>query len=108
MQRSALCRSRRELSNAYLLSKIGVDTAANEPLEVWGKIQFIFHLRPYSLPRVGAARRGAEDRETNVGFSTSYAWKPEMSGYATEKKYDGLAVRYAFRRCLQVSADGIA
>ena len=37
---SALCRSRRELSNAYLLAKIGVDTAENEPLEVWGKIQF--------------------------------------------------------------------
>ena len=38
MQRSALCRSRRELSNEYLLAKIGVDTAENEPLEVWGKI----------------------------------------------------------------------
>ena len=32
---SALCRSRRELSNEYLLAKIGVDTAENEPLEVW-------------------------------------------------------------------------
>ena len=44
MQRSALCRSRRELSNEYLLAKIGVDTAENEPLEVWGKIiqQFSF------------------------------------------------------------------
>ena len=38
VQRSALCRSRRELSNEYLLAKIGVDTAENEPLEVWGKI----------------------------------------------------------------------
>ena len=38
MQRSALCRSRRELSNEYLLAKIGVDTAENEPLEVWGEI----------------------------------------------------------------------
>ena len=38
MQRSALCRSRRELSNEYLLAKIGADTAENEPLEVWGKI----------------------------------------------------------------------
>ena len=42
MQRSALCRSRRELSNEYLLAKIGVDTAENEPLEVWGKIQFSY------------------------------------------------------------------
>ena len=38
VQRSALCRSRRELSDEYLLAKIGVDTAENEPLEVWGKI----------------------------------------------------------------------
>ena len=38
MQRSALCRSRRELSNEYLLAKIGIDTAENEPLEVCGKI----------------------------------------------------------------------
>ena len=34
MQRSALCRSRRELSNDYLLAKIGVDTAENEPCKV--------------------------------------------------------------------------
>ena len=31
VQRSALCRSRRELSNAYLLAKFGFDTAENEP-----------------------------------------------------------------------------
>ena len=34
-------------SNEYLLAKIGVDTAENEPFEVWGKIQFIIHLPPY-------------------------------------------------------------
>ena len=45
---SALCRSRRELSNEYLLAKIGVDTAENEPLEVWGKIFNIIHWCPYS------------------------------------------------------------
>ena len=28
------CRSRQELSNEYLLAKIGVDTAENEPLKV--------------------------------------------------------------------------
>ena len=43
-----MCRSRRELSKEYLLAKIGVDTAENEPLEVWGEIQFIFHSPPYS------------------------------------------------------------
>ena len=31
---SALCRSRRELSNAYFLVKIGFDTAENEPCKV--------------------------------------------------------------------------
>ena len=50
VQRSALCRSRRELSNAYLLAKIGVDTAENEPLEVWEKIQFTIHFTPYPQP----------------------------------------------------------
>ena len=34
MQRSALCRSRRELSNAYFLAKFGFDTAENEPCKV--------------------------------------------------------------------------
>ena len=34
MQRGALCRSRRELSNAYLLAKFGFDTAENEPSKV--------------------------------------------------------------------------
>ena len=40
-----MCRSRRKLSNAYLLAKIGVDTAENEPLEVWGEnsIQYSLH-----------------------------------------------------------------
>ena len=31
VQRSALCRFRRELSNEYLLAKFGFDTAENEP-----------------------------------------------------------------------------
>ena len=34
MQRSALCRSRRELSNAYFLAKFGFDTAENDPCKV--------------------------------------------------------------------------
>merc|ERR1712159_457549 len=33
VQRSALCGSRRELSNEYLLAKFGFDTAENEPYE---------------------------------------------------------------------------
>ena len=57
MQRSALCRSRRELSNEYLLAKIGVDTAENEPLEVWGKIQFTIHFAPRSLRVLGEEKK---------------------------------------------------
>ena len=34
VQRCALCRSRRELSNGYLLAKFGFDTAENEPSQV--------------------------------------------------------------------------
>ena len=54
MQRSALCRSRRELSNEYLLDEIGVDTAENELLEVWGKI-----IQYYSFVSLGAILRAA-------------------------------------------------
>ena len=43
VQRSALYRSQRELSNEYLLAKIGVDTAENEPLEVWGNCSILFN-----------------------------------------------------------------
>ena len=46
VQRSALCRSRRELSNEYLLAKIGVDTAENEPCKVCP-------LSAYRSPRYG-------------------------------------------------------
>ena len=34
VQSSALCKSRRELSNEYLLAKFGFDTAENEPSKV--------------------------------------------------------------------------
>ena len=44
-----MCRSRRELSNAYLLAKIGVDTAENEPLEGWGKNSIQYSLHPLTL-----------------------------------------------------------
>ena len=51
VQRSALCRSRRELFNEYWLEKIGVDTAENEPLEVWGEnsINYSLHSLVTSL-----------------------------------------------------------
>ena len=70
MQRSALCRSRRELSNAYLLANIGVDTAENEPLKVWGEnsiqyslhsldsCQFVWNI--WYFPQVGTLRASAD------------------------------------------------
>ena len=54
-----MCRSRRELSNEYLLAKISVDTAENEPLEVWGKIKFNIHSPP--RPRQPGADRVEAD-----------------------------------------------
>ena len=37
--------------NEYLLAKIGVDTAENEPLQVWGMIQFNIHFTPSGVSR---------------------------------------------------------
>ena len=59
-----MCRSRRELSNAYLLAKIGVDTAENEPLEVWGEnsIQYSLHsliVQQSSHPEASPVAEGA-------------------------------------------------
>ena len=46
---SALCRSRRELSNEYLLAKFGFDTAKNEPyyFELSSSREFEFELRSF-------------------------------------------------------------
>ena len=92
VQRSALCRSRRELSNSpcpfsqssfrtdsysneYFLAKIGVDTAENEPL----KVHLIFKLwdlifteppRP-QLPRCDRARAAWEEGKLCLPASQS-------------------------------------
>ena len=47
-------------SNEYLPAEIGVDTAENEPLEVWGEMQFIIHLPPY------ARRGGVQDQHARL------------------------------------------
>ena len=46
VQRSALCRSWRELSNAYLLAKFGFDTAENEASKVWrsGPVTLVYNI----------------------------------------------------------------
>ena len=55
MERSALCRSRRELSNAYLLAEFGFDTAENEPLKV---CQQLAKVRIKVRKNIGISRRG--------------------------------------------------
>ena len=49
VQRSALCRSRRELSNAYFVAKVGFDTAENEPCKVCPLSAY----RLLQIPQVG-------------------------------------------------------
>ena len=66
MQRGALCRSRRELSNEYLLAKIGIDTAENEPLEFGGNFNSLF-IRLLSC-RGNTTRRGC--RRPLAAFTT--------------------------------------
>ena len=53
MQRSAWCRSRRELSNAYLLAKFRFDTAENEPSKSLPDRADLFSGSP--APAAGAA-----------------------------------------------------
>ena len=66
-----MCRSRRELSNEYLLAKIGVDTAENEPLEVWGKIiQYYSFVSLKEMPEVSGGTesdcpQGAHGSQSN-------------------------------------------
>ena len=63
-----MCRSRRELSNEYLLAKIGVDTAENELLQVLFNIiqsspfsQSSFQTDPNSLFFIRVLSDDAED-----------------------------------------------
>ena len=55
MQRSALCRSRRELSNAYFLAKFGVDTAENPPVPSVFEDNPVYRRRP---PRTDCLQLG--------------------------------------------------
>ena len=74
-----MCRSRRELSNEYLLAKIGVDTAENEPLEVWGKnsIQYSLHSliirsTPYPLNTKSITSRRRQRHRLQLKVSWNY------------------------------------
>ena len=82
MQRSGLCRSRRELSNAYLLAKIGVDAAENEPLEVWGENSIQYSLHSLELPHevvVVDVHSAGEDDESNGNASAHNADEADIA-----------------------------
>ena len=57
--------SRRELSNVYLLAKIGVDTAEYEPLEVWGKIIQYYSFVSFFTTRKTLIRPAREKMQAN-------------------------------------------
>ena len=63
VQRSAFCRSRRELSNADLLAKFGIDTAENEPWKVCPLS--VYRSRRY-MKLVGKMRRELDTEERNL------------------------------------------
>ena len=79
MQRSALCRSLRELSNAYLLAKIGVDTAENEPLEVWGENSIQYSLHSYAARGIAASSEGGD----YIGALCAPSWACMLSREST-------------------------
>ena len=57
-----MCRSRRELSNAYLLAKFGFDTAENEPCKICPPGRG----RRAGRGEAGAGLAPAEQREAGV------------------------------------------
>ena len=81
---SALCRSRRELSNEYLLAKFGFDTAENEPCKVCPLSAYRSPRSTYVLENpayIAGSRRAqfiyiADRWEVNLGIFGQYVWLP--------------------------------
>ena len=74
VQRSALCRSRRELSNAYLVAKFGFDTAENEP----SKVGPILHISQDEAPPFAGLPAAARPGPATAGLDTfvTLEWTP--------------------------------
>ena len=80
-----MCRSWRELSNAYLLAKFGFDTAVNEPSKVWHPNQrvalrrgLLGGLRPLGvleLGRIGQTSEGSFSAVSKPNFASKYAFE---------------------------------
>ena len=79
VQRNALCRSRRELSNAYFLAKFGFDTAENEPFQVCP-------LSAYRSPRWSPffTKRGQQRNALMIPTSHDLNFHPSLCSYFTK------------------------
>ena len=62
-----MCRSRRELSNAYLLPKFGFDTAENEPSQI-----LLIGTRDARSHRSGVGVPGSEERFFRLGSAGAF------------------------------------
>ena len=65
------------LSNEYLVAKFGFDTEENEPLKVWGVIQFIIQSSPNRGDRRDQAWRGLDGTPDVRG--AHLGWKVESA-----------------------------
>ena len=86
------CRYRQELSNEYLLAKIGFDTAENGPLEVCQKLSNSARSQKLEQPQAEAkaaatpaaqAETAAKTQEAQAAASASQAQKTGQAGQAT-------------------------
>ena len=78
-----MCRSRRELSNAYLLAKFGFDTAENEPSKVLHHLDRAAEPVPVLHPRVEADLGGAVESEAH-GLRSEATLRGSFSAVSTQ------------------------
>ena len=78
MQRSVLCRSRRELSNAYILAKFGFDTAENEPWR-FRQTRYPPSMLPLRFPLPPSTPFGPSLRTTGL-LLIGLPWRPAVFG----------------------------
>ena len=94
MQSSALCRSRRELSNAHFLAKIGFDTAENEPSKVCALSENIQKCTDTSSSWPGHREKNTRParlpgRDRDVGCRSARA-----SGVGRDRRHDGRSAKF--------------
>ena len=80
----ASCRSRQELSNEYLLAKIGVDTAENEPLGVLGENSIY-----YPFASIGKTQSSGRISPRRPRKKTSYTSGPSGRTLKHSARFQG-------------------